>query len=331
MHCDSLYFTAPRAVEIRRERLPDPAPGEVLVRSIVSAISAGTEMLVYRGQLPQGMAADKTIAALQGVQGFPMKYGYCTVGCVEGIGPGTDPALEGRLVFAFQPHQTMFVAPREEIRLLPADLPADDAVFLPNIETALSLVMDAAPIAGERVAVVGQGVVGLLATALLARFPLEVLAAVEPYGKRREAAAAAGAGVVFTPGEIPGEQRRSFDLVLELSGTPSALDTAIELAAEQGRIVVGSWYGSKRAEIDLGGHFHRGRLQILSSQVSTLSPALRGRWTKDRRMAFAMRMLRSLRPGRLITRRFPFQRAAEAYRLIDEEPGQIIQVVLDHV
>lgn len=331
MFVDSLYFSGSREVEIRRETLPAPGPGQILVSTLVSAISAGTEMLVYRGQLPGGMAVDKTIAALQDGSGYPMKFGYSAVGRVLETGPEADPALKGRPVFVFQPHQTLFVAKAADAFPIPQDLSIDDAVFLPNLETALSLVMDAAPLAGERVAVIGQGIVGVLATSVLSGFPLEGLAAVEPRALRRDLALAAGAVEAFSPSEIPPHRRRQFDLVLELSGNPSALDTAIDLAGEEGRIVVGSWYGSKRAQVALGGHFHRGRLQILSSQVSTLAPPLRGRWTKERRLGFALELARRLEPSHFITRRFPFEQAAEAYRLIDEGAGQHLQVVLDYV
>lgn len=327
----ALYFTAPGTVEVREETLPDPAPGEVRVQTAVTAISPGTEMLVYRGQLPAGIAADETIPALAGTLAYPLKYGYCAVGRVAACGPEADPALLDRPVFSFQPHQTEFNARIEDLVFLPPDLAFDDAVCLPNVETALSFIMDGAPLAGERVAVVGQGIVGLLTTALLSRFPLERLASIERLASRRSASQAAGAAPSLSPDEITPDFLHSFDLVYELSGAPEALNTAIDLAGAEGRIVVGSWYGEKAAALALGGHFHRGRLRIISSQVSTLAPGLRGRWTKPRRLAFALELARRLQPARFITHRFPLERAADAYRLVDTRPDLTIQVVFDHV
>ena len=167
MKIKELYFTAPRKTEIRLCDLPKPASGKVLVKTITSAISPGTEMLVYRGQLPKGLAADETISSLEGSMSFPLKYGYCMVGEVADAGPGVDPDIVRQHVFAFQPHQSHFESDPQDLLILPEELALDDAVFLPNMETAVSFVMDAAPLIGERVAVVGQGIVGLLTTSIL--------------------------------------------------------------------------------------------------------------------------------------------------------------------
>lgn len=331
MQPEALYFTGPGAVELRVEPLQKPVEGQALVETIVTAISPGTEMLAYRGQLPQGLAADETIVSLAGELSYPLKYGYCAVGRVLEVGEDVAPEWIGKNVFSFQPHQSVFVAPFWEMRRLPDDISPDDAVFLPNMETALGLVMDGAPLAGERVAVVGQGIVGLLTTSLLAGFPLDALLTLDRYPARRLASQASGAGESRSPEAIPPAQFGRFDLVYELSGSPEALDTAIALAGVEGRIVVGSWYGSKRAPVNLGDHFHRGRLKLISSQVSRLAPHLSVRWTKDRRLAFAMDLVRKIQPSKFITHRFPLQDAAEAYRLIDREPQNSIQVVFDYV
>ncbi|HUF37192.1 MAG TPA: zinc-binding alcohol dehydrogenase [Anaerolineales bacterium] len=324
----SLYFTAPRRIEIRDDQVPETPSGEMLVETSLSAISAGTEMLVYRGQAPAGLAADETIAALGGSLDFPLRYGYAAAGRVIEAGEGIEPGWRGAAVFSFQPHTTHFTAAPGDLVRIPGDVPPEDAVFLPNMETALGLVMDAAPLAGERVAVLGQGVVGLLAAGVLAGFPLERLVAFDAYPIRREAARAFAGAEALAAGALPSGYAGHFDLVFELTGEPAALDDAIALAGEEGRIVVGSWYGTKRAPVDLGGRFHRGRLRLVSSQVSRLAPGLTGRWTRDRRMAFAVDLLRRLRPGRLITHRFPFERAAEAYELLDRRPEEAVQVVL---
>jgi threonine dehydrogenase-like Zn-dependent dehydrogenase len=190
--------------------------------------------------------------------------------------------------------------------------------------------MDGAPLAGERVAVLGQGVVGLLTAGILAGFPLERLAVFDAFPARRETAAAFYGADAHPPGDISGRFWQDFDLVFELTGNPAALDDAVALAGQDGRIVIGSWYGTKKTAVDLGGHFHRGRLKLISSQVSRLAPELTGRWNKARRMTFAVELLKRLRPARLITHRFRFERAAEAYELIDRRPQETVQVVLEY-
>lgn len=310
----SVVFTAPRQVEVREEPVPVPGPGQVLVRTEVSALSAGTELLVYRGQAPEDLPADAAIAGLQAALRFPLKYGYSVVGRVQET---------GQRVFAFHPHESHFVARPEDLVPLPEDLDPETAVFLPNVETAVNLVHDGRPRVGERVAVFGQGVVGLLTTALLARFPLERLVAVDPLAERRQLARLFGAETEL--GDL-----RDFDLTYEVSGRPETLDDAIAATGFSGRVVIGSWYGTKRAPVDLGGAFHRSRIRILSSQVSTLDPELTGAWTKARRLATALDLLPSLGPQRLVTHRFPVERAAEAYALLDEKPREALQVVLTY-
>jgi 2-desacetyl-2-hydroxyethyl bacteriochlorophyllide A dehydrogenase len=321
----SLFFTAPRRIEICEEPLPALAAGQVLVQTIASAISPGTEMLIYRGQAPAEMAADETIGALSGSLGFPLKYGYACVGRVAETGPGVDQGWRDRLVFAFNPHESHFVAGVGDLFPLPADLDPDTALFLPNMETAVNFLHDGAPLIGERVAVFGQGIVGLLTTALLARLPLASLTTFDRYPSRREASLSLGADASFDPASLPELQA---DLTYELSGATDALDQAIALTGFEGRVVIGSWYGRKPVELALGGRFHRSRIRLISSQVSTLASPLKGRWTKARRMAVAWQMLREVKPARLITQRFPFAEAGEAYQLIDERPEQCIQVVL---
>jgi threonine dehydrogenase-like Zn-dependent dehydrogenase len=205
---------------------------------------------------------------------------------------------------------------------------------------------------GERVFVLGQGVVGLLVASLLKEFSLESLVTSDCYAIRRKASLEIGADDAINPElfKLHNESQdqsskdastkdahnplsgytQSFDLAFELSGSPSALNDAIALTAFSGRIVIGSWYGEKRAEIDLGGAFHRSRIKLISSQVSTIAPALSGRWDKARRFGVAWEALKRIQPQKWITHRFPVEEAEKAYRLLDESPQETIQVILTY-
>jgi 2-desacetyl-2-hydroxyethyl bacteriochlorophyllide A dehydrogenase len=336
MKRQALYFTAPEKVEIREEEIPDPGAGQLLVKTQVSAISAGTEMLVYRGLVPEDMALDATISALGGAFRYPLQYGYSSAGTVIAAGAEVDPAWVGRPVFAFQPHQTHFLASPADLMPLPRGTGLESAVFLPNMETALNVVMDGRPMVGETAAVFGLGIVGLLVTGLLAKHPLGALAAWDRYPNRREEAEKLGADLALDTADTQPardllQERGSpdgFDLLFELSGAPAALDQALALAGYASRVVIGSWYGRKPVQLDLGGRFHRSRIRLIASQVSTLAPDLTGRWTKARRFAVAWEALNAIRPTRWITQRIPFAQAASAYDLISTHPEQTIQVVL---
>lgn len=337
----ALWFTGPRAVDVRDLVLADPQAGEARVRVAASAISPGTEMLVYRGEFPAELALDATLGAFGGGFRYPVRYGYACVGRVEALGPGVEAGWVGRRVFAFQPHASAYVAPVTDLLPIPDDVSDDDALFLANMETAVNFLLDGAPLIGERVAVFGQGVVGLLTLGLLADLPLAACVAVDRWPVRRAAAVRLGATEALDPADAGTAARlravcgatddadpAGFDLIYELSGAPPALDQAIAAAAFDGRIVVGSWYGAKRVSLDLGRRFHRGRVRLISSQVSTLTPALAGRWTKARRLEVAWRRLAALRPAQLITHRVPLEQAADAYRRIDAEPETCLQVIL---
>lgn len=334
----ALYFAAARHVEVREEKIPEPGSDQVLVENLFSAISPGSELLIYRGQAPQEMATDLTITALSGNLAFPLKYGYSAVGRVSRLGTMVEETWQGRLVFSLQPHQSHYVAKLSELYPIPETIAPEDALFLPTMETAVNLVMDGHPLIGESVVVLGQGIVGLLTTTLLSMFPLGRLVTLDRYPFRRKFSMIMGANESLDPLD-PHEWIRlqevlmpeqGADLVYELSGDPAALDLAIEVCGFAGRIVVGSWYGLKRAKIDLGGKFHRSRIKLISSQVSTLAPEFTGRWSKMRRLETAWRWIEKINPDRLITRRFPLEQAEEAYLLLDENPYIDLQVVLDY-
>jgi 2-desacetyl-2-hydroxyethyl bacteriochlorophyllide A dehydrogenase len=323
-------------VEVREEPLPALGADDVLVESICSAISAGTEMLVYQGRFPKNLETDVVISSLRGGFKYPCVYGYACAGVVRDTGSQVDQSLRERLVFAFQPHASHFITHRDFLLQIPASLSPDSACFLPNMETAINLVQDGAPLFGEHVLVLGQGVIGLLTASLLRQFPLETLVTADSFELRREASLDLNVNDSLDPDPENFQRNasayaaRKFDLTFELSGNPSALNDALALTCFSGRIVVGSWYGEKRAEIDLGGAFHRSRIKLISSQVSTIAPELSGRWDKGRRFVAAWKALAQIRPEKWITHRFPIDQAEEAYRLLDENPAQTMQVLLTY-
>ena len=326
----AVVFTAPYTVEVRNLPIDAPAHDRLLVNTRVSAISAGTELLFYRNQVPPDMPVDSAIAALTGHARYPLHYGYACIGEIAAVGPEGDTSMVGRSVFAFHPHASRFTVAPADVVELPPEMDAEQASFLPNMETAVSLLMDAAPLIGERVLVFGQGVVGLLVTFLLAQMPLSSVVTVEPLAGRRRLSLALGASLSVQPDALAGLEMDSPDLILELSGNPHALDQAVQAAGYATRIVVGSWYGTKPVELTLGGRFHRNRNALISSQVSTIPPALTGRWTKRRRLFSALRSLQMLPYKELISHRIPVHHASEAYRLLDQNPDQALQVLLTY-
>ena len=219
---------------------------------------------------------------------------------------------------------------------VPLPLSPEAAAFVPNMETAVNFLMDGQPLIGEQVVVFGQGVVGLLTTALLARLPLTSLVTLDRYPLRRQTSLALGAHTSLDPAEpqtlarLHALLQQGADLTYELSGNPAVLEPAIAATGFSGRVVIGSWYGQKRAEIDLGGRFHRSRMRLISSQVSTLAPEWTGRWSKARRLQVAWWMLEQVQPAHLITHRFPLARAAEAYAMLDQHPEAALQVILTY-
>ena len=334
MDVRNLYFDGPETVEVRTDSLSEPAADELLVETVASGISPGSELLVYRGEFPEGMAVDESIDALSGTFEYPLRYGYAAVG--EVVDAGRDVASEwvGRRVFAFVPHADRFTATPDAVVPVDDDVTVEEATLLPSVETATNLVLDGRPRVGERVVVFGAGLVGLCTTHVLSSFPLDELVVVEPMATRRELARTLGADRALDPDEFDGAVgdagATGADLVYELSGRPSTLDAAIGAVGYDGRVVVGSWYGSKRAMVDLGGSFHRDRISVESSQVSTIAPDLQGRWDKSRRFDVAFDHLRALDTDVLLTETVPFADAADAYRRLDDRKLDAPHVVLTY-
>ena len=246
MKARQLWFTRPQQVEIREQPLPPLQPGQLRVKTHCSAISAGTEMLVYRGQLPADISLDATLESLQHPQTYPLQYGYACVGRIEQLGAAVDPLWQDKLVFAFQPHASHFITTPEQVIALPDGIEPEAAVFLANMETAVNLVLDGSPALGEQVVVLGLGIVGLLLSGLLAQFPLAQLHALDGIAGRRTCALRLGVQQVYDPvSEIqiaalkqglqlpvqllatPGS---GADLIYEVSGVPEALNLAIDLS-----------------------------------------------------------------------------------------------------
>jgi 2-desacetyl-2-hydroxyethyl bacteriochlorophyllide A dehydrogenase len=329
----SLYFTGPHETERRRTTFT-LATDEVVVETRVSAINAGTELLIYRGDAPTDRPADETIDTLDGDLSFPLRYGYAAVGEVVETGGDVSEGWLGRTVFGFNPHESRFAASPDDLVPVSEDVTPAAMVMLPSVETAISLVLDGRPRIGERVVVFGAGVVGLCTVGVLASFPLEELVVVDPLADRREHARRMGADETHSPEAVPTavgvDDRDGADLVYELSGQPTALDDAIDVTGYDSRVVVGSWYGTKPATLDLGTDFHRNRVTIESSQVSTLSPDSRGRWTKARRLDTALDHLRTLDVASLVSHRIPFADAPAAYRLLDDDTESTLQVLLTY-
>ncbi len=329
----TLTFISPKQIEIQDMALPSLREDEVLVETICSAISAGTEMLMYRGQFTQVSDAHD---GLSSNLSYPLAYGYACVGRVAEIGKMVNGEWLHKRIFAFQPHTSHFITKASSLIAVPRSLAPEGACFFPNMETAVNLVQDGAPILGERVLVLGQGVIGLLAVSLLREFPLDKLVTADFYELRRKASNGVGGLASFDSSlasfheELLAYTQGKFDLTFEISGSPSALNDAIELSAFSGRIVLGSWYGQKRAEINLGGTFHRSRIKLISSQVSTISPELSGRWDKTRRFDVAWKALERIKPEKWITHRFPIEEADKAYQLLDENPQEAIQIIFDY-
>jgi 2-desacetyl-2-hydroxyethyl bacteriochlorophyllide A dehydrogenase len=337
----SVYFEAPYHVAVKDEPLPSLEPTQVLVETLASAISSGTELLVYRGQVPTEIPVDETIPSLTGKFGYPLKYGYAAVGRVIEVGSEVSTEWQGRCVFAYNPHESHFISSPKELIPLPPILSPEEGTLLPTMETAVNFLMDGGPLVGEQVAVFGQGTVGLLTTSLLTQFPLAGLVTLDPIPLRREKSLSLGAHYALDP-TVPdalsqlhealqqGRPHKGADLAYELSGNPAALNLAIAAMGFNGRVVIGSWYGQKKMPLHLGGRFHRSRISLISSQVSTISQGLQSRWNRTRRWQLAFEMLQRLRPVHLVTHRFLVDKAAEAYSLLDRSPEQAVQILLTY-
>jgi 2-desacetyl-2-hydroxyethyl bacteriochlorophyllide A dehydrogenase len=316
MRALTLQFVAPRELALVETELPDPRSGELLVRTLYSGISSGTELLVYRGEVDPDLQLDDTIGALDGTFAYPFRYGYSCVGVVEHSDGRVEP---GTTVFVLHPHQSRLIcATGDAVEC--AGIDPRTATMFPLVETAFQIALDAGGVLDEDVFVMGLGSVGILTALLLQRAGARVVC-VDPRSWRRSLAGELGVEAV-----APGDTRErvtqesggdGIPLIVEVSGNPTALASALPLLAAEGTVLVGSWYGTTAVSLPLGADFHRRRLTIRSSQVSTIPSNLSARWPIERRRSRVAQLLRELPLERLATHEFPFRRADDAFAALD--------------
>jgi len=316
---EALWYSRPGQAEIRQEALAPPGAGEVRVRALFGAVSRGTEALVLAGRVPESEFERMRAPFMAGNFPFPVKYGYATVGRIEG-GP---EALRERTVFTLHPHQNFFNIPASAAVVLPENLPPQRAVLAANMETALNAVWDAAPGPADRIAIVGAGVVGSLVAYLCGRLPGADVTLVDINPARAELAQALG--VSFAR---PERAKADCDLVVHASGNAAGLDTALALAGEEATVLEMSWYGDAPVTALLGGAFHSRRLRLISSQVGQIAPSHRPRWTHGRRLAAALALLTDPRLDALLAPPVAFRDLARRLPdILDAKSGMLCQSI----
>lgn len=317
----ALWVVAPGKYELRDERLAPIGPGQARVRMAFSAVSRGTEALVLGGLVAGAQAARMRCPYQGGELTLPVKYGYCAVGHVlEG-----PEGLVGRAVFCLHPHQDVFVVSAQDLVPIDPKLPLQRATLSANMETALNAVWDSGVSPGYRVAIVGAGAVGLLVAHLVAQLPgvdLQVVD-IEP----TKGGLCRRMGLEFAE---PSAAHRDCDVVFHCTGQGAGLQTALSLAGAEASIVELSWYGTRRAELALGGAFHHDRLRIISSQVGRVAPSARSRWAPSRRLAKAVELLADPRLDALIGPPIAFAGAPQALPACFASPGEHAAQLLDY-
>ncbi|WP_338677776.1 dehydrogenase [Streptomyces sp. SCSIO 30461] len=315
----AFWLVSPGSGEIRESTLPAPADGEVLVRTLYSGVSRGTESLVFRGGVPESQYAEMRAPFQEGDFPGPVKYGYLNVGVVE-EGPRD---LVGRTVFSLYPHQTRFVVPASAVTPVPDGVPAERAILAGTVETAVNALWDAAPLVGDRIAVVGAGMIGCSVARLLARFPGVRVQLVDADPAR--AAVAEALGVDFA---LPADGIGGCDLVVHASATEAGLARSLELLAPEGTVLELSWYGDRRISLPLGEAFHSGRLVLRGSQVGRVSPARRSSRTYADRLALSLELLADPAFDALVTGECAFTELPSVLARITsgEMPGMCLRV-----
>lgn len=315
----ALWYSGPGQADIRQETLAPPGAGDVRVRALFGAISRGTEALVLAGRVPESEFERMRAPFMAGHFPYPVKYGYATVGRIEG---GTE-ALLGRTVFTLHPHQNVFNIPASAAVVLPENLPPQRAVLAANMETALNAVWDAAPGPADRIAIVGAGVVGSLVAYLCGRIPGTEVTLVDINPARAELAKTLGIGFAK-----PETANGDCDLVVHASGHAAGLGTALALAGEEATVLELSWYGDASVAAPLGGGFHSRRLRLVSSQVGRIAPSHRPRWTHGRRLAAALDLLADARLDALLAPAVAFEDLPRRLPdILDASRGVLCQLI----
>ena len=312
----AVEFIGPRAVRVVEEPVPTPGRGQLLLRTLCSLVSTGTELKIFQGEIDSEQPADLSIAGMQDKMGYPLRYGYSLVGEVIAVGPDVADGEQwlGKRVFSFSPHASSVVVDTSSVLVVPPEVSSEDAVFLPSVETAVSLVQSAQPLLGDRVLVVGQGLIGLLTGAVLQQLSHVNDVTVADVSDRRLAVASSfnPSSTTWNPSTHPssssGKETNSvtvgspnlFDISIEVTGNPKGLQTAIDHTGGYGKVVVGSLFSEGLSSLRLGLKFHRSGVRLITSQVSNIPPEHSGRWNKQRRFDVAWKVLEKIRPSRLL-------------------------------
>jgi threonine dehydrogenase-like Zn-dependent dehydrogenase len=341
---EEIEFRSPDNVgkSITELNIDDPdnlKPNQVVIKSLYSLISSGTELKIFKGSFDEA-ALDVNIKGMddQSMK-YPLSYGYSMVGVVIRCGENVTDAQDiiGKTVFSFSPHASHIILDRESIHVVPNGISPQDAIFMPSVETALSIVHDAHIRLGENVAIYGQGLIGLLVNAILSNYhgnhdnsssssSLGRLTVFDTLPDRLAMASTMGASQALLPSES--EASGPFDVSIEVSGNSRALQSAIDHTRDGGRIVIGSWYGNSSIELKLGIDFHRSHKTIKTSQVSSIPAELSQLWDKKRRFDLSWELVRLLKPSRLITKTLTLDRAQDAYEALDK--GQEIAIAFEY-
>ena len=307
----AFWTVAPGVGEIREQMLPNPGADEMLVRTIATGVSRGTESLVFTGRVPPSQHQTMRAPLMGGAFPFPVKYGYAAVG----------RTTDGARVFVLHPHQDVFLAPSAMCSPVPHAVPSHRAVLAANMETAVNILWDAVPLVGQRIMVIGAGVVGLLTASLLARIPATVVTVVDTEPSRAGFADRFGCGFA-TPDKAPGDQ----ELIVHASASEAGLRLALDRAAFEARIIEASWYGDRAPSVPLGEAFHARRLQLIASQDGTIAPVMRGRRTYAERLTIALALLTDPAYDLLLDGPTPFEGLPDAMPAI-LTPGGLCHVI----
>ena len=299
-HSEALWYVAPGRAELRPAETSAPGPGDITVRALASGISRGTERLILAGRVPRSEFQRMRCPMQEGDFPFPVKYGYALVGTVvDGAA-----SLMGRTVFALHPHQSMVTVPQIFVHAVPDGIPPARACLAANMETALNVTWDAGLTAGQKILIVGGGVLGLLTAALAVAIPGTKVTVADTLASRADVVRQMGAAFVL-PDAAPLDQ----DVVIHTSASESGLVRALECAGFEAKVVEASWFGERMIALPLGAAFHSQRLQLISSQVGAVTPSHRGEWTHGRRLARALELLQDEKFDALVTAEIPFAEA----------------------